>query len=96
MSVSTFIWSTMRSISASSRASLTKSKYSLFFSAERMLRENSLRSASWNTWGEQGREVTGPGGLSDAGDLVLPITADARGLIEAGIPPRNGEGGPRV
>jgi agmatinase len=44
-----------------------------------------LQSPSWNTWCEQAREVTGAGGLSDAGDLVLPRTAEARALIEAGI-----------
>lgn len=44
-----------------------------------------LQSPSWNTWCEQGCEVTGVGGLSDAGDLALPRTAHARDLIEAGI-----------
>jgi agmatinase len=44
-----------------------------------------LHSPSWNTWCEQYREVTGEGGLSDAGDLVLPATAESRGRIEAGI-----------
>jgi arginase len=44
-----------------------------------------LHSASWNTWCEQSREVTGAGGLSDAGDLALPPTAESRGRIEAGI-----------
>jgi arginase len=49
-----------------------------------LIRE-ALRSSSWNTWCEQAREVTGAGGLSDAGDLVLPRTGEARALIEAGI-----------
>jgi agmatinase len=44
-----------------------------------------LHSSSWNTWSEQLRDLSGPDGLSDAGDLVLPETADARALIEAGI-----------
>jgi arginase len=44
-----------------------------------------LHSTSWNTWCEQLRDLSGPGGLSDAGDLVLPETADARARIEAGI-----------
>ncbi len=49
-----------------------------------LIRE-ALYSSSWNGWCEQFREVLGPGGLSDAGDLVLPGTADARVRIEAGI-----------
>jgi arginase len=49
-----------------------------------LIRE-ALRSPSWNTWCEQGRDVLGAGGLSDAGDLVLPPLGDARALIEAGI-----------
>jgi arginase len=49
-----------------------------------LIRE-ALRSTSWNTWCEQFRDLTGPGGLSDAGDLALPETPDARALIEAGI-----------
>ncbi len=44
-----------------------------------------LRSPSWNTWGEQGRDVLGPEGLSDAGDLALPPAGEARALIEAGV-----------
>lgn len=44
-----------------------------------------LRSPAWNTWCEQDRDVLGPGGLSDAGDLVLPPTGEARARIEAGI-----------
>jgi arginase len=49
-----------------------------------LIRE-ALRSPSWNTWCEQAREVAGAGGLSDAGDLVLPPTGEARARIEAGI-----------
>ena len=44
-----------------------------------------LRSPAWNPWGEQGREVLGPDGLSDAGDLALPPTGEARARIESGI-----------
>jgi arginase len=44
-----------------------------------------LRSPSWNTWCEQGRDVTAAGGLSDGGDLDLPRTGEARALIEAAI-----------
>ena len=49
-----------------------------------LIRE-ALQSPSWNTWCEQGREVIGTGGLSDAGDLVLPPTEEGRARIEAGI-----------
>jgi agmatinase len=49
-----------------------------------LIRE-ALRSPSWNTWCEQFRDLSGPGGLSDAGDLALPASAEARTLIEAGI-----------
>ncbi len=49
-----------------------------------LIRE-ALRSTSWNTWCEQLLDLDGPGGLSDAGDLALPPTAEARALIEAGI-----------
>jgi arginase len=44
-----------------------------------------LHSTSWNTWCEQHRDLSARDGLSDAGDLVLPETADARARIEAGI-----------
>jgi agmatinase len=44
-----------------------------------------LQSPHWNSWTEQGRDLAGPGGLSDAGDLQLPPTGEARGHIEAGI-----------
>jgi agmatinase len=49
-----------------------------------LIRE-ALHSPSWNTWCEQLREVTGDGGLTDAGDLDLVAAAEARGRIEAGI-----------
>lgn len=49
-----------------------------------LIRE-ALRSPSWNAWCELFREVIGPDGLSDAGDLRLPATGEARALIEAGI-----------
>lgn len=44
-----------------------------------------LRSPAGNSWTEALRDLDGPGGLSDAGDLELPPTAAARGLIESGI-----------
>jgi arginase len=46
---------------------------------------DALRSPSWNTWCEQGREVLGPGGLTDAGDLDLPPSAEARARIYAAV-----------
>jgi len=46
---------------------------------------SALYSPAWNTWSEQARDLAGPDGLSDAGDLSLPPTADAFGRIEAGI-----------
>jgi len=49
-----------------------------------LIRE-ALHSPAWNSWGELGREVLGRDGLSDAGDLTLPPSAEARPLIEAGI-----------
>ena len=52
--------------------------------APALIRE-ALFSPSWNSWCEQGRDVTGAGGLSDEGDLDLPRTAEARARIEAGI-----------
>ena len=51
--------------------------------APALIRE-ALRSPSWNTWCEQDRDVLG-GGLSDAGDLDLPPSGEARARIEAGI-----------
>lgn len=44
-----------------------------------------LHSPAGNSWTEQLRDLSGADGLTDAGDLVLPPTADARSLIEAGI-----------
>jgi agmatinase len=44
-----------------------------------------LRSPAGNNWTEAGYDLTGPGALSDAGDLALPPTAAARALIETGI-----------
>lgn len=44
-----------------------------------------LRSSAWNAWTEQLRDLAGPDGLSDAGDLSLPATAEAGRQIEAAI-----------
>jgi arginase len=44
-----------------------------------------LHSPHWNTWAEGLRDLAGPDGLSDAGDLSLSPTAAAREQIEAGI-----------
>lgn len=44
-----------------------------------------LHSPHWNTWTEGLRDLAGPDGLSDAGDLSLAPTAAAREQIEAGI-----------
>ena len=44
-----------------------------------------LQSPAGNSWSEQLRDIAGADGLSDAGDLPLPPTADARAQIEAGI-----------
>jgi agmatinase len=44
-----------------------------------------LRSPARNTWTEDLIDLGAPGALADAGDLVLPATADARGLIEQGV-----------
>jgi agmatinase len=49
-----------------------------------LIRE-ALRSPAGNLWTENLRDLGSPGALSDAGDLALPETDDARGLIEAGI-----------
>jgi arginase len=46
---------------------------------------SALHAPAWNTWTEQLRDLAGPDGLSDAGDLSLPPTAEAVGQIEAGI-----------
>jgi hypothetical protein len=44
-----------------------------------------LHSPAWNSWAHGLRDVLGPGGLTDAGDLTLPPRPDARALIEDGI-----------
>lgn len=44
-----------------------------------------LNSTAGNSWTEGLRDLDGPGGLSDAGDLALSETGAARGEIEAGI-----------
>lgn len=44
-----------------------------------------LHSPAGNSWTEQLRDLSSAEGLTDAGDLALPPTAEARGLIEAGI-----------
>lgn len=44
-----------------------------------------LHSPASNAWAHGLREVLGAGGLTDAGDLALPPTADARSLIESGV-----------
>lgn len=44
-----------------------------------------LYSPKGNSWTESALDLAGPGGLSDAGDLALPQTPEARGQIEAAI-----------
>ena len=44
-----------------------------------------LHSPAWNSWAHGLRDVLGPGGLTDAGDLTLPPRPEARALIEAGV-----------
>jgi agmatinase len=51
-----------------------------------------LHSPAGNLWTEDLRDLGAPGMLGDAGDLDLPATADARGLIEAGIAAVLGDG----
>jgi arginase len=46
---------------------------------------DALHSPAGNTWTEALVDLSGPGGLSDAGDLDLPPTPEFLGLIEAGI-----------
>lgn len=46
---------------------------------------SALHSSAGNSWTEQLRDLSGPGGLSDAGDLSLSPDADPRAQIEAGI-----------
>lgn len=44
-----------------------------------------LHSSQSNGFSESGLHVLGANGLGDAGDLQLPSTGDARGMIEQGI-----------
>ena len=44
-----------------------------------------LHSSHWNSWTEQGQDLSMPEALTDAGDLRLPPDASARGQIESGI-----------
>lgn len=44
-----------------------------------------LHSPAGNSWTERLRDLSGADGLTDAGDLVLPPTSDARAAIGAGI-----------
>lgn len=44
-----------------------------------------LHSPAGNLWTEDLHDLSEPGALTDAGDLVLPETGDARDVIEAGI-----------
>ena len=44
-----------------------------------------LHSDGGNSWTEDLRDLAGPDGLQDVGDLPLPPTAKARAMIEAGI-----------
>ena len=49
-----------------------------------LIRE-AIHSPAGNLWTEDLRDLGGPGGLSDAGDLSLPPTAEARALIENAV-----------
>jgi arginase len=44
-----------------------------------------LHSSQSNGCSEIGMRVIGEGGIGDAGDLVLPASGDARGMIESGV-----------
>jgi arginase len=44
-----------------------------------------LQSPHWNSWVESFRDIAGANGLTDAGDLSLPATAEAQQLIESAI-----------
>jgi arginase len=44
-----------------------------------------LQSSHWNSWTEQGPDLSAPGGLTDAGDLPLSANTEARKQIESGI-----------
>ena len=52
-------------------------------SAPKFIRR-ALGSGASNTWSENLRDITGPGGLVDGGDLAL-TDADPRAAIEAGV-----------
>ena len=49
-----------------------------------LIRE-ALHSPAGNSWSEELRDLAGPGGLSDAGDLALPASGEAAAAIQAGI-----------
>lgn len=49
-----------------------------------MIRE-ALRSPAGNDWTEELYDLAAPGGLEDAGDLLLPPDGSARALIESGV-----------
>lgn len=44
-----------------------------------------LHSPAGNSWSEHLRDISGPDRLTDAGDLSLPATGEARAWIEAGV-----------
>src|SRR5919107_5199393 len=44
-----------------------------------------LHSLHWNTWTELGKDLSAAGAFSDAGDLDLSLSPNAREQIEAGI-----------
>jgi agmatinase len=46
---------------------------------------SALFSPAGNPWTENLHDLSAPGVLTDAGDLALPESSEARGLIEAGI-----------
>ena len=52
--------------------------------APRLVRE-ALFSPASNLWTESGVDLGAPGAMADAGDLSLPDTADAVGIIEAAV-----------
>jgi arginase len=44
-----------------------------------------LRSSAGNDWTEEGRDLSAPDGLGDAGDVALPHDGSSRALIEAAV-----------
>ncbi|MGH7538667.1 MAG: agmatinase [Gemmatimonadales bacterium] len=46
---------------------------------------DAVRSPAGNSWTERLVDLGVPGALADAGDLALPATPEARGLIEQGV-----------